>query len=262
MTLLPAARIGPDLDIPAQPTVGPWTRSLHAAIYRHDLEAVLWALGRGADPQALAVIEMTPADEPGMIEVRGGGSALHLAVSVTETGDDGLLEQRVNLPIVAALLARGADVQQLTLPFPSTLSALDLVVSINPSNVVDVVRLLVDAGALPTAQTIDIAAMGDFPETPALLDALFDATPPDRQAPLHNGLSLVKLSGEPMTAENYQRIVALVRHGGDIDRLIRIKGSRKKPVSPAQALVRANPERGPELVEGLRELIEMERAGA
>jgi len=242
-SVLPAARLGPDLDLPAQPTLGPWGRALHTAIARHDLEAVHHALGRGADPSAMIPFEIETLDS-GALAVHGGGNALHAAVVATaDDGDEELVDHGVSLPLLTLLLNAGVDVNATTLPLPEAWSVLDLLLIQAPSNVVEAAALLIQRGATPTALSVDVATSVVLPETPALLDVLYAQADAAQRTLLNRSQGLAQLTRAKLTEEGLACVACLVRQGANLDKPVRSPKGQALP-SPAQAIVQLNPEQG------------------
>jgi hypothetical protein len=250
--LLPACQgVRVPVTFPAEPSLGPWGRALFAAIERGDPEAVQWALTKGADVHAYRPFEevLIPA-EPGRREgviIQGGWTALHQACMADQAAD---VASPVHA-IVELLLAAGANPQQPlrtldALPMPP-MTGLDMASSNPASFAPQLCELLCARGAHPTGLTVRCAAQ-DSPHFAHLVPFFFRITPRDRHADLWDHHPMDDLVNRPLDqAQTLERLRCLVQHGGNLDQCL-----RNQSVTVAQALTRANPHRGAQVVEALR----------
>ena len=238
---LPAARMGPDLDLPEDLAVGPWTRSLHVAIEHHDLDAVQWALAKGADPARLWPMTLTDLDD-GNIQVVGGYNALHHAVMQTfpeQAAEDVETPPQIHLGILQALLETHMDPNTLSYPWPEANTALEGLIWSIPENLQDATRLLLEYGAKPRATTLALLAGSNHPDSVALISVLLQAVPEQERIALLTDINLKDLTNQELSPVQLVCLRELVKAGISLDRPFR--GSQRGSKTPAEAILKHNP---------------------
>lgn len=249
---LPASHVlNTKLMFPDEQSMGAWNRALFLAIERRDIEAIKLAIERGADVNRHSHFEELSTDHDGKYtSVRGGFTPLHQACLLsTEDQEDAPLV----LEIVRFLLDVGGDpnalMHELDGSVAPKMSVLDAA-TLNEENFVpDLCDLLCAHGAKPTALTISLAVEKN-PHFKALTDLYFGAVPAGRRGELLGAHSLTVLAEIPIDKElHIQRMACLVRQGAALD--VRAKGRK---LTPAQAIMKANPEQGKAVVQQLRQI--------
>lgn len=237
---LPAVQMGHDLNLPEELAVGPWTRSLHLAIERHDLEAVQWALAKGADPARLLPMTLTHQDN-GNIQVTGGYNALHNAVMQTfpeQAAEDVETPPQIHLAILEALLGTQMDPNILSHPWPESNTALEGLIWSIPENLQHATRLLLAHGAKPRALTLALLASSNHPDSVALIPVLLQAVPVQERTSLLADIDLKDLTDQALSPVQLVCLRELVKAGVSLDRPF--QGSPRGSKTPAAAILKHN----------------------
>lgn len=147
---LPASHVPhSSLTLPAERTLGPWSRALFSAVERMDVEAARWALSKGADVNAHCPFETQEGSQPGTTIIRGGFTPLHDACWASGAHTDWAKTK----DMVSLLLEAGADPNLAYAQFDPSLPAfkpMDLA-ALNPASwATDLCDWLSQHGARPS----------------------------------------------------------------------------------------------------------------
>jgi hypothetical protein len=249
---LPASRVPhTDIFLPVEQSMGPWNRALFLAIERQDLEAVQLALARGAQVNSHRHFEEISTDgNDRYVMVLGGMTPLHHACLLTPQPKTGTHHV---LALVACLLEAGADPNKVMRELKGSdsppLSVLDAASMSEEAFAPAMCAMLCRHGARPTGLTVSLAAVQN-PHFETLVPLYFGAVPPDQRTALFDHQPLDDLAAMPIGNEiQIQRMACLVKLGADMDN----RGKGRK-LTPAQAIVVANPGRGEAVVQHLRKI--------